>query len=165
MSGRLEEIGSRADAASPGPWEPREDISGWWLISGSSGTEQDARFIANAREDVPWLLSRLEAAEADARQQREDMAELLRWTLEHVDAYTEDGHTDEEIITSLRCIVTGELGCTEEADYTPVQWRIVQFAATLKDASPDGDATPTQSGASPEGNDGASGDAPPLGRA
>ena len=86
---RLDEIKKRAEAASPGPWDFRSGL-GWFdvhahpylhnsgnvLISVHNGTpenKRDADFIAHAREDVPWLLAQLEAAQ--------NVVEAARFTL------------------------------------------------------------------------------------
>jgi len=62
---RVAEIQQRADAATDGPW-----VDHWWGIEGESvdvlvvqddyeSSRQDFEFIANAREDVPFLLAEL----------------------------------------------------------------------------------------------------------
>lgn len=71
---RLAEIKARVDAATKGPWTLEND----WTIEVSGGDGliakmqlQDgvnAKFIVNARSDIPWLLahiSRLEAEKAE----------------------------------------------------------------------------------------------------
>ncbi len=65
---RLAEIEKRCNAATAGPWFPwLVEKVGWtiqvgvgWLFRASAkGTEQDARFIAHARTDIPDLLSEI----------------------------------------------------------------------------------------------------------
>jgi len=83
MSGRLtdeelDEIKARCDAATPGPWvEERdedslqaivsgeEDVIGAWCDPGGGDfgpaiSDEDASFIAHAREDIPALLAEVE---------------------------------------------------------------------------------------------------------
>jgi len=55
---RINEIETRADAATEGPWIRREN-----LVDGYEGfvaeifqPERDADFIAHSREDIPWLI-------------------------------------------------------------------------------------------------------------
>ena len=79
---RLAEIKARADAATPGPWQWREDepaslvhvtdprMHPWNILKAPDWgpTLADAAFIAAAREDVPWLLDLVDSltAERDA---------------------------------------------------------------------------------------------------
>jgi hypothetical protein len=53
MADRLDEIRTRADAATSGPW-------GVWT------SMDNAAFIAHARSDIPYLLDRLAASEQEA---------------------------------------------------------------------------------------------------
>lgn len=88
MSDRLAEIEARADAATPGPWEADLDRHGetrgiWPTTPGgeqiigsyvaadgfdsvgwSGGTDDNLRFIAHARDDIPWLINRVRELEA-----------------------------------------------------------------------------------------------------
>ena len=76
---RLEEIKARADAATEGPWHAWDRGIGWEVHKGEgcapgrrppcddlngefrgTFTQPDAKFIAAAREDVPWLVSEIE---------------------------------------------------------------------------------------------------------
>ncbi|MCY8915631.1 hypothetical protein MOE20_06735 [Bacillus atrophaeus] len=64
---KLEEIRQRADAATEGPWHYVITTEGAYildqdsdLISGECEREQDARFIAHARQDIPWLISEID---------------------------------------------------------------------------------------------------------
>ena len=52
---------------------------------------------------------------------------LRKWVENHLDALDDDvWEADEEgVLSSLRCIVTGELGCTERDDYGDDQWAIL----------------------------------------
>ncbi|MCR6476582.1 hypothetical protein NU688_10475 [Variovorax sp. ZS18.2.2] len=67
---RISEIQARATAAAPGPWkgmiEGRDHLSGSSCISRASGgidldgaSDADIDFMANARQDVPYLISEL----------------------------------------------------------------------------------------------------------
>jgi hypothetical protein len=81
---RIAEIETRANAATPGPWNVTE-MEGHWLEGagyvqgmtyyvfeaeqrgdGECGSmlKEDAEFVAASREDVPWLLDRLAEARA-----------------------------------------------------------------------------------------------------
>lgn len=74
---RLAEIKARCEAATPGPWvmrRPHDEDEDHEHIDGPDGSPiamghvgedigADAEFIANAREDVPFLLAKLEEAE------------------------------------------------------------------------------------------------------
>lgn len=60
---REEEIRARCEAATPGPWALGEDAdikAEGTSIAGLLNTLNDAEFIAHAREDIPYLLDRLE---------------------------------------------------------------------------------------------------------
>ena len=92
---RIAEIQARAEKATPGPWEYGLGPYGWddgiiqSLIksailtnsghSRTSASEDDSKFIAYSREDVPWLCEELLAA-------RERLAEVRRRAI--VDFYT-----------------------------------------------------------------------------
>jgi hypothetical protein len=78
---RIGEIRARCEAATPGPWSVTgrngHDLTIYGHIAvlppDSASTAYcmdmtDARFIAHAREDVPWLLKRVEALEAALRE-------------------------------------------------------------------------------------------------
>lgn len=56
----LDAIEARADAATPGPWEPSKNEPGDVVVWGPR--EDDALFIACARYDVPALVRALRAA-------------------------------------------------------------------------------------------------------
>ncbi|WP_329330844.1 hypothetical protein OIU81_03275 [Streptomyces sp. NBC_01454] len=71
MSDRLTEIAARAAAATPGPWTVHEEWPGSVFHGGEPNllpiarttgrmAEANERFIAHAREDVPWLLAEVE---------------------------------------------------------------------------------------------------------
>lgn len=76
----IEAIRARADAATPGPWEcsigdgqmvyvgapePLDVHVCSTDLAGIDFAVEDAEFIAHAREDVPWLLAALAAAQAE----------------------------------------------------------------------------------------------------
>jgi len=69
--GRLKEIAARADAAASGPWrsvlEGHDHSSGSSCIVTSKGgidldgaSDADIEFMANARQDVPYLIAELQ---------------------------------------------------------------------------------------------------------
>lgn len=81
MTDRIDEISARCDQATPGPWEDRHSIPNPVIIYsnhmyddqiactfgcddyGAARYHQalsDAAFIANAREDIPYLLGEIE---------------------------------------------------------------------------------------------------------
>ncbi|QAY16099.1 hypothetical protein SEA_ELESAR_48 [Arthrobacter phage Elesar] len=65
---RLDAIEARANAATAGPWEARREDLAMWVFSademleaklgyvGNAGPLRDAEFIAQAREDIPFLV-------------------------------------------------------------------------------------------------------------
>ncbi|WP_340640634.1 hypothetical protein [Bacillus atrophaeus] len=65
---KLEEIRQRADAATEGPWRIGKQspnglnnigtIGG--LLTAQTTDEDDAKFIAHARQDIPWLISEID---------------------------------------------------------------------------------------------------------
>ncbi|GLJ03540.1 hypothetical protein LNK20_11500 [Bacillus safensis] len=65
---RLEEIRQRADAATEGPWEIGKQspnglnnigtIGG--LLTAQTTNEDNAKYIAHARQDIPWLISEID---------------------------------------------------------------------------------------------------------
>lgn len=76
---RLAEIEARVAAATPGPWRTWNDghvgcidghIGGIFAPTAGSQSYRrmpDARFVAHAREDVPWLIERLREAHTTIR--------------------------------------------------------------------------------------------------
>jgi hypothetical protein len=104
---RLTEIRARAEAATPGPWEAvdtreERDYHGFgcgWTVrypdyGGHYGfTDSDADFIAAAREDVPYLLERVEALEDRLRDSgRVRRVAALEKVAETFRKIIEDGH-------------------------------------------------------------------------
>jgi transcriptional regulator with XRE-family HTH domain len=91
---RLDEIEARANAAAPGPWvvgpshvdcgevwihtraplpppdDPMADPS--VICTGLDDSPADAAFIAHAREDIPWLVSRIRELETVGAGREED---------------------------------------------------------------------------------------------
>ncbi|MBF8201655.1 hypothetical protein [Bacillus subtilis] len=65
---KLEEIRQRADAATEGPWRTGKQspnglnnigtIGG--LLTAQTTDEDDAKYIAHARQDIPWLISEID---------------------------------------------------------------------------------------------------------
>ena len=96
---RIAEIRARLEAATPGPWEAvkwedYDHMNGYvetWDVEGpdhdgDGNGQQDAEFIAHARDDVPFLLAEIERlstalAERDAfwvsRLQADDAVEAI----------------------------------------------------------------------------------------
>lgn len=85
---QLDEIKSRLDAATPGPWD-RSDIGVYstTVMVGPPGFMQpdmiasechvaDADFIAYARQDIPWLIEQLTESTEHSRLKNEVIAEL-----------------------------------------------------------------------------------------
>jgi hypothetical protein len=90
---RLAEIKARTDAATPGPWlhyssaqtnevhtDPKRPVAAWMGFDGTRNAKANARFIAHARSDIPWLLSEVARLRADSARdtQRLDELEELR---------------------------------------------------------------------------------------
>lgn len=69
---RLSEIRARAEAATPGPWQSSKSNYGVIMLFNGTGRALlgppegagNAAFIAHSRGDIPYLLDRLEKAEA-----------------------------------------------------------------------------------------------------
>lgn len=68
MSDRIQEIRARVEAASPAPWYS----DGWGVIDEDTGeiielhdTHPDAKFIAHARQDIPYLLDLVESIQRE----------------------------------------------------------------------------------------------------
>lgn len=111
---RLLEIEQRANAATPAPWwmaradydpvahhQPyliryRYDDVPTWIAESSKrkGAKADFAFIANAREDIPWLLARVRELEAE----RERLMEAIANAAVPIEAMllgdNRDGHLD-----------------------------------------------------------------------
>jgi len=88
MTDRIQEIRARCDTATPGPWEtaldvgkkyyiapPSYGIRDFCYLSGGFDREQDASFIAHAREDIPYLLSQLAASQRRAQDARNELCQ------------------------------------------------------------------------------------------
>jgi hypothetical protein len=93
----LEQIRQRAEAASPGPWSYTEDEYSWDLYDGNLPMElkiikapkeseeyaeywperADADFIANARQDIPRLLTEVETLITEKAAARRMLDELI----------------------------------------------------------------------------------------
>ena len=88
---RLTQIQDRVDAATEGPWEERDEEGEWYfrppstgsfLINDGRSSEQkfsDARFIAAARSDIPWLLDQLSRYHAAIQAVREITEGIEGW--------------------------------------------------------------------------------------
>ena len=80
---RMAEIEKRCEAATDGPWEAEPSCAGgsygWWVAGYDYGTyrdadferEEDARFVAHARTDLPDLLTAYKALLAENERLRE----------------------------------------------------------------------------------------------
>ena len=73
---RLDEIKARAEAATPGPWDVLQyearttcDVIGDRIVV-TQVRKADAKFIAHARTDNPWLIEQLEAKDAEIERLR-----------------------------------------------------------------------------------------------
>jgi hypothetical protein len=89
----LDRIEARAEAATPGPWEAVRGFQGeefvgirvddrpniFTTIAEDTLTRADADFIAAARADVPALVARVRALEAEVQQLQEQNARLEAW--------------------------------------------------------------------------------------
>jgi hypothetical protein len=91
----LDQIESRAEAATPGPWktwamrvlaDPVGDsnLDRAWLIAHTTDPHRGLRtfnadFIAAARADVPALVARVRALEAEVQQLQEQNGRLEAW--------------------------------------------------------------------------------------
>jgi hypothetical protein len=84
---KLDEIKQRMNAATPGPWASIGDWGSIYVAQEDDFTEvawcpdhddrpDDMTFIANAREDVPWLVTRVEELTAAAEAALEVMPAL-----------------------------------------------------------------------------------------
>jgi len=85
----LDEMRARVDAATPGPWTTYRHAYGVGIETGDPDDgiqlfietwgltypehEEDAEFIAHAREDMPRLLDALDAAEAEVERLRDQL--------------------------------------------------------------------------------------------
>ncbi|KOU50535.1 hypothetical protein ADK55_18475 [Streptomyces sp. WM4235] len=78
---RLAEIAAREQAASQGPWTVESDhpsLTRWVVSEGGTlsanlgylgnNNQDDARFIAAARDDIPWLLNVIKQLKAENQQ-------------------------------------------------------------------------------------------------
>lgn len=127
---RLAEIRSRCDKAKPGPWmhgdgccgpyvswqahgderaglEPLSDYDGSeavWL--GGSVEEDDRAFIAHSREDIPWLLSLLDAQQAEVERLRRGLDRFADHK-SYCDGMA-DGHFDPPCTCGLSAVLKGD---------------------------------------------------------
>jgi hypothetical protein len=86
---RIEEIKERLSKASDGPWESNEDdfyiTCGRKIIAVAQNVnvpikqiEANQQLIAHAREDIPFLLSRISALEAEVKEYKEKLSKYER---------------------------------------------------------------------------------------
>lgn len=99
--------------------------------------EQKARAAGSA---LDLLANDLASCRAVLTQQEAGWRELSRWLVEHLDELPTDldawDEDTDQIVASMRAIVTGNLGCTEQDDYTRGQWQVLQlFRAALADGA------------------------------
>lgn len=90
---QLAAIRERADAATPGPWATALEVDHdgqYWVVTPPDGsvlfsvckvghkgelkTEEDAEFIAHARQDIPALLAHIDALTAELATLRDNEA-------------------------------------------------------------------------------------------
>lgn len=107
-SDRIAEIRARAGAATPGPWGTEYDGKGTYHVHarlrttpsegmasdgvvasltgrhGDSQVYRDARFVAHAREDIPFLLDRVAKLERLQADETGSEPTMLRWGLDDV---------------------------------------------------------------------------------
>jgi hypothetical protein len=86
----LDAIESRANTATPGPWEAQnyddDEMDGNWPYTNRVGRpdsakalahivlgSQDAEFVAHAREDIPALVARVRELERDVKDLESDV--------------------------------------------------------------------------------------------
>lgn len=91
----LGEISARVAESTPGPWTVEPELvkpagvlhvaSGWRGVA-SECDAADAAFIAHAREDVPWLLARVELAEKRIALMREALNTIVTADVEQEEA-------------------------------------------------------------------------------
>jgi hypothetical protein len=112
MSDRIQEIQARCEAATPGPWKrtgsksqfvdskPNEIYGTRSIVAEVwNGIDANADFITNAREDLPWLLAQLAAAQAE----RDDAQRNLREKVCIVERQRERIEELEKELTTSQC--------------------------------------------------------------
>jgi len=76
---RIEEIAARTKTATAGPWQYDGDSCIRAHVIGIVHDERmrfcDGRFIAHAREDIPWLLDQLDQRDAEIKRLKESLHE------------------------------------------------------------------------------------------
>ena len=78
MNDRLEEIKDRCEVATPGKWGYSQIFNsilggrGWTktICHSAADNGNNMDFIANARQDVPWLIEQLESKRAEVERLR-----------------------------------------------------------------------------------------------
>lgn len=127
MDSRLDEIKARAEKAMPGPWKTVEhgntvkshaivainhDVSIIPIAAGISPKTKDANFIANSREDIPYLLDQITALQQENKKDYKDMrkfqGEYIRLIQENAVLKSELSELKKAL--ELACISMGE--CT-----------------------------------------------------
>lgn len=98
---RLKEIAERMDKATEG-WSlaffpADEHMSAFYrversagpsIVSGADDDENDMRFIVHARSDIPWLLAKLSAADAENAKLRAQMEKQAQEVADEMEAQT-----------------------------------------------------------------------------
>lgn len=157
---RLAEIKARADAATKGPWHWREGeptslvhvtsprMHPWNILKAPDWgpTLADAEFIAAAREDVPWLVERVERLErwkaealgiidyrGEQQQRAEDerdnaLAEVARLT-------TEREWSEDRFPCDGGCVDAPEETCSRHGRSPADLWRIIGEVAAERDTA------------------------------
>lgn len=67
LEDRIKEIQARVDKATEGPWEQNQEnvvAKGYTLFFTYMSHRNDAKFIAHARQDIPYILAALQEAQA-----------------------------------------------------------------------------------------------------
>lgn len=133
--------------ATTGPWKVERHYDGfrgvyaadekviclfddpWYEPDASANPWQNAEFIAQARDDVPWLLAELVAvrAERDALlQQIEDWENWSNDLTEFIPAYYDGDETQEAIILRWAADVGAERDALQDAMYQA--WTVIANA-------------------------------------
>ncbi|KZE57386.1 hypothetical protein SJY89_13710 [Bacillus velezensis] len=103
---KLEEIRQRADAATEGPWRIGKQspnglnnigtIGG--LLTAQTTDEDDAKYIAHSRQDVPWLISEIDRLNSGI--------DSVIYDLRNED--TTDPHIVDQITQNLVAVLNGK---------------------------------------------------------
>ena len=81
MTNRIAEIAARCEAATPGPWDDKltavyKDETAIRICGEFYNFDADAFFVAQARQDIPYLLSQLAERDRTIERLREAIASV-----------------------------------------------------------------------------------------